>query len=181
MDHGPVGESGPVDRVDPVELEQVGHVHPRRPEGGLQQVRHAQHGGPGVESVAVQVEAAGPAPGAELPLHHDHLVAGAGQVAGGAEAAQPGPHHHYPLHVDRHVMWVAASSAERLIGPGASCRPPQRPGCQLREHGPDVGRYRRVGQGVEGIVVPGTDYTFDLVAGAALDQDVPHVGYFGIT
>ena len=114
---GAVGELGPVHRVDGTQREDVGHLDADGAETPLDELRHGEHGGAGVEPVAAALERAGPTARHAGRLKHDHLVTGAGQVAGGRQAAEPGAHHDHQRvfgHQQRRSMAEAASCSSAV-------------------------------------------------------------------
>ena len=89
-----VGEVGPVHRAHGGQLEPVGHLLADAGEGVLDQARHRQDRGPGVEAVARVLDHPGTPTRDGLALQDRHVPAGARQPKRGAQAAQPSADDH---------------------------------------------------------------------------------------
>jgi hypothetical protein len=84
----PVGEVGAVDRADRGQLQPVGHLFADAGEGVLDQPRHRQDGGSGVEPVARLGDHPRTPARDVLALEDRDGATGAGQPEGGAQAGQ---------------------------------------------------------------------------------------------
>ncbi len=101
-----VGEAGAVGGVQRDEVEPVAHVFADGGEGGLGEVRHGQHGGPGVEPVSAALQQPGPSAGPVRPLHDRHPPPGAEEMERGGQPGEPGPD-------DDHVVGGPGDGAHR--------------------------------------------------------------------
>ena len=105
-DRAAVGEAGPVRGVEPGHRQQT-QVGVDRPQRVGDQVRHGQHGRPGVEGEAVAGQHPGPTARHLLALDHGDPMAATGQVARRRQAGQAGADHDDRVHRSRQAIRLA--------------------------------------------------------------------------
>ena len=94
----------------------VAHRRPDRRERLLQQIRHGQHGGPGIEDVAGRLPRARPAARHGLALDDGDLASGTGEVQGARQPGEPGSDHDDPVGTAGHsAHWTNASDRGPLV------------------------------------------------------------------
>ncbi len=90
VERGAVREVRPVRRVEPDQIQPVGHRLVDRREQLVEQLRHGQHGRAGVELVPADREPAGATARRRFALDHGDLASGRGEPQRAGEAAEPG-------------------------------------------------------------------------------------------
>ncbi len=100
-----VGERSAVCGVDGHQFQSGRAVFADGREGVVDDVRHRQHGRPGVQPVAADVDAADPAAGYRVALDDRDLASSTGEVQCGRQSRQPGADHH-------HVIGASVHSAD---------------------------------------------------------------------